>query len=570
MAHGSPELTLYNTLTRAKEAFAPIDANNVRMYVCGPTVYDYAHIGNARPAIVFDVLYRLLRHLYGADHVTYVRNITDVDDKINARALRDFGVDIDASRLSLNEAIRKVTEPTYDQYQKDVAALGCLEPTFQPRATEFVLPRADGKDDMVGMIQSLINRGHAYEAKGESGREVLFDTTSMADYGQLSKRNLDEQQAGARVAVEAHKKHPADFVLWKESSAEEPGWDATFRVDGADVVIRGRPGWHIECSAMSAAYLGEVFDIHGGGLDLIFPHHENEIAQSRCAHGSAVMANYWMHNGFLQVEGRKMSKSEGNFVTIQDLLRTMSFGGRMWDGEVLRLAMLKTHYRQPIDWTVRLLEEAHSNYWDLVDTRYRFEPTEVEPAFLNALLDDLNTKEAIDILLGLNESAIKGDTEAGGRLVASLHLLGFLEEGIHRIGLAWGRGNDGSVEVLEEQIPEQMLAFVPHNAPFWSAVRRIEKTEIEPGEYVPAEVVEEIKRYGQFAGERASIGDVFYEPKRSLRANETVGKRLALIREKNWAEADKIRDELLAQGIQLKDGKDPETGERVTTWEVVR
>ena len=236
--------------------------------------------------------------------------------------------------LSLNEAIRKVTEPTYEQYQKDVTALGCLPPTEQPRATEFVLPRADGKSTWSTLIQSLIDRGHAYEAKGE----ILFDTTSMADYGQLSKRNLDEQQAGARIAVDAHKKNPQDFVLWKESSAEEPGWEASFRLaDGSTKAIRGRPGWHIECSAMSAAYLGEVFDIHGGGLDLIFPHHENEIAQSRCAHGTDVMANYWMHNGFLQVEGRKMSKSEGNFVTIHELLETEKFGGRKWPGEVLRL-----------------------------------------------------------------------------------------------------------------------------------------------------------------------------------------------------------------------------------------
>ena len=228
MTDGSNPLRIYNTLTRTKEDFVPIDPDHVRMYVCGPTVYDYAHIGNARPAIVFDVLYRLLRHLYGEDRVTYVRNITDVDDKINARALRDYGAEIEAGRLSLNEAIRKVTEPTYDQYQKDVTALGCLPPTHQPRATEYVLPRADGRADMVSLIQSLIDRGHAYAAKGE----ILFDTASMPDYGQLSKRNLDEQQAGARIAVDAHKKNPGDFVLWKESSDAEPGWDATFTVDG--------------------------------------------------------------------------------------------------------------------------------------------------------------------------------------------------------------------------------------------------------------------------------------------------------------------------------------------------
>jgi cysteinyl-tRNA synthetase len=324
-------LRLYNTLTRRKEDFKPLDAANVRMYVCGPTVYDFAHIGNARPVIVFDVLFRLLRHLYGKHAVTYVRNITDVDDKINARALRDF------PELPLNEAIRRVTEKTANQFQADVKALGCLEPTQQPRATEFIA-------EMIDMIVTLIAKGHAYEAGGE----VLFSVTSMKDYGQLSNRKLEDQQAGARVAVDAHKRNPGDFVLWKLSSAEEPGWESPWG--------RGRPGWHIECSAMSKKYLGEVFDIHGGGLDLIFPHHENEIAQSRCAHGTSVMANVWMHNGFLQVEGQKMSKSLGNFVTINELLDEKKFGDRKWPGEVLRLAMLKTHYRQPIDWTVTSLE----------------------------------------------------------------------------------------------------------------------------------------------------------------------------------------------------------------------
>jgi cysteinyl-tRNA synthetase len=303
-------LTLYNTLTRQKEPFTPIDSQNVRMYVCGPTVYDFAHIGNARPVIVFDVLYRLLRHLYGESAVTYVRNITDVDDKINARALRDF------PNLPLNEAIAKVTEKTADQFQADARALGCLDPTVQPRATDNIA-------GMIEMISTLITKGNAYTAAGE----VLFDIASMKDYGGLSNRKLEDQQAGARVAVEAHKKSPGDFVLWKLSSANEPGWDSPWG--------RGRPGWHIECSAMSKRYLGEVFDIHGGGLDLIFPHHENEIAQSRCAHGTSVMANVWMHNGFLQVEGQKMSKSLGNFVTIQDLLATNKFGGHPWFEDTL-------------------------------------------------------------------------------------------------------------------------------------------------------------------------------------------------------------------------------------------
>ena len=363
-------LRLYNTLTRQKEDFKPLQPDNVRMYVCGPTVYDFAHIGNARPVIVFDVLFRLLRHLYGADKVTYIRNITDVDDKINARALQDY------PKLPLNEAIRLVTEKTANQFQADVKALGCLEPTAQPRATEFI-------DQMIDMIRVLITKGHAYEAGGE----VLFDVSSMKDYGALSNRKLEEQQAGARVAVEAHKKNPGDFVLWKLSSAEEPGWESPWG--------RGRPGWHIECSAMSKSYLGEVFDIHGGGLDLIFPHHENEIAQSRCAHGTKVMANVWMHNGFLQVEGQKMSKSLGNFVTINELLDTDKFGGRKWPGEVLRLAMLKTHYRQPIDWTVNALQEAESkSHCEFGQDAFA---SQLRPAtrICGSLLDDLNTLEVL-------------------------------------------------------------------------------------------------------------------------------------------------------------------------------
>jgi cysteinyl-tRNA synthetase len=474
---GSKGLRLYNTLTRSKEDFAPIDPDNVRMYVCGPTVYDFAHIGNARPVIVFDVLYRLLRHLYGEAHATYVRNITDVDDKINARALRDFGADIASGKLSLNEAIRRVTEKTADQFHKDVASLGCLPPTFEPRATEFVQPRPDGKTDMIGLIQSLIERGHAYEAAGE----VLFDTASMPDYGQLSKRPLDEQQAGARIAVDAHKKSPGDFVLWKLSSPEEPGWDSPWG--------RGRPGWHIECSAMSSAYLGEVFDIHGGGLDLIFPHHENEIAQSRCAHGTHAMANVWMHNGFLQVEGQKMSKSLGNFYSINELLETDTFGGRKWPGEVLRLAMLMTHYREPIDFSVRKLEEAENTLrkWkraaDLAEGEGKIPDSVVE-----TLSDDLATYGAFQHLTQLASEASDGDAPAASSLKTALEFFGF----------------DVSAEV-DHAVVEASIA-----------------------------------------------------------------RRLAVIAEKNWAEADRIRDELLAQGIQLKDGKDPATGERITTWEVKR
>jgi cysteinyl-tRNA synthetase len=478
MSDATTSLRLYNTLTRTKQDFVPIDARNVRMYVCGPTVYDFAHIGNARPVIVFDVLFRLLRHLYGDAHVTYVRNITDVDDKINARALRDFGGEIASGKLALNEAIRRVTEKTASQFHKDVAALGCLEPSVEPRATEFVEPRADGKVDMISLIQSLIKRGHAYVAAGE----VLFDTGSMPEYGQLSKRNLDEQQAGARVAVDAHKKSPGDFVLWKLSSPEEPGWDSPWG--------RGRPGWHIECSAMSAAYLGEVFDIHGGGLDLIFPHHENEIAQSRCAHGTDVMANVWMHNGFLQVEGQKMSKSLGNFYSINELLESDTFGGRKWPGEVLRLAMLMTHYREPIDFSVRKLEEAENTLrkWKRAADLAPGEAKEVPQGVIDALSDDLATYAAFQLLTQMAAEAAEVN-EAAAALKASLRFLGF--------------------DVASAAVDEDKVA-------------------------------------------------------------RTIASRLALIAAKNWAEADRIRDDLLAQGVQLKDGKDPVTGERVTTWEVKR
>jgi cysteinyl-tRNA synthetase len=460
----SHTLKLYNTLTRDKAVFQPLDPNNVRMYVCGPTVYDYAHIGNARPVIVFDVLFRLLRHIYGEAHVTYARNITDVDDKINARALRDH------PGLPLNDAIRAVTERTEQQFQADVKALGCLEPTVQPRATDNIA-------QMIAIIEKLIARGHAYAAEGE----VLFDTRSMSDYGQLSKRPLDEQQAGARIAVDAHKKNPGDFVLWKASGHNEPGWESPWG--------RGRPGWHIECSAMSARYLGEVFDIHGGGLDLIFPHHENEIAQSRCAHGTHVMANVWMHNGFVQVEGRKMSKSDGNFVTINELLETETFGGRKWPGEVLRLAMLMTHYREPIDFSVKRLEEAENLLakWPVAEAG----GAEPDESVLDALSDDLNTVAAIQALHALAQAS-HSDPDARARFAASADLLGLLPKPVE-VDEAIAAGIDALVEM-----------------------------------------------------------------------------RLELLKAKNFAEADRIRNELAEKGIQLKDGKDPVTGERVTSWEMKR
>ena len=371
------------------------------MYVCGPTVYDFAHIGNARPAIVFDVLFRLLRHVYGESHVTYVRNITDVDDKINARAVRDF------PDLPLNEAIRKVTETTAAQYQKDTTALGCLPPTEQPRATDNI----EGMQNLIGSLQQ---RGHAYEAGGE----VLFDVQSMPDYGALSGRDLSENLAGARIAVEAHKKNPGDFVLWKLSSPEEPGWNSPWG--------RGRPGWHIECSAMSERYLGQTFDIHAGGLDLIFPHHENEIAQSRCAHGTPTMARYWLHNGFLQVEGQKMSKSLGNFITINDLLTTEKFGGRKWPGEVLRLAMLMTHYREPIDFTVKRLEEAEDKLkgWQRSAAAAKGTGTP-DASVIEALSDDINFHRAAVAMDVIARKANRGVDTAVECLAATLAFFGF-------------------------------------------------------------------------------------------------------------------------------------------------
>ena len=463
------DLRLYDTLTREKRTFVPLDPANVRMYVCGPTVYDFAHIGNARPVIVFDVLFRLLRHIYGENRVTYVRNITDVDDKINNRAARDF------AGLPLNEAIRKVTEKTAAQFASDVAALGSLPPTFEPRATDFVLPRADGKADMVTLIKQLIARGHAYEAGGE----VLFDTASMPDYGALSGRKLDEQRPGARVAVDAHKKSPLDFVLWKQSSGDDPGWESPWG--------RGRPGWHIECSAMSAAYLGEVFDIHGGGMDLIFPHHENEIAQSRCAHGTPAMANYWMHNEFVQVEDAKMSKSLGNFVTIRELLAD-------WPGEVLRLNMLKAHYRSPIDWTLKGLEESAKMlddwYWVAADLKAE-RPSE---AVIQALLDDLNTPQMIAALHGLRNSAASGNERDRNQFAGSLRFLGFLSESVAE----------------------------------WKG------------------------RKQQASGVDAKQVDDLISDRAAARAR------------KDFKESDRIRDELAAMGVVIKDSKEG------TTWEIAR
>jgi cysteinyl-tRNA synthetase len=419
------ELKLYDTLTREKRVFTPLDPSNVRMYVCGPTVYDFAHIGNARPVIVFDVLFRLLRHRYGAADVTYVRNITDVDDKINARAAEEYPA------LPLNEAIRKVTETTDRQFHEDVAALGCLPPTVEPRATEHIA-------EMRVLIERLVKSGNAYVEQDH----VLFSVASMPDYGKLARRSLDEMIAGARVEVAPYKRAPMDFVLWKPSKAGEPAWPSP-----AGIKTPGRPGWHIECSAMSWKHLGEIFDIHGGGIDLVFPHHENEIAQSRCAFRTPIMANYWVHNGFLQVEGEKMAKSLGNFVTIRDLLKD-------WPGEVIRLTMLLTHYRQPLNWTANALRESQrtlDHWYELtVDTA----PGILCADVIGALADDLNTPKAIASLHELRTEAAKGNTGACGSLKASAQLIGLLQQ----TAVQWGSFRPASVAIDENKVTALIAA----------------------------------------------------------------------------------------------------------------
>jgi cysteinyl-tRNA synthetase len=479
-------LRLYNTLTRQKDELEKLpgfDPANVRMYVCGPTVYDFAHIGNARPVIVFDVLYRLLRHLYGAEHVKYARNITDIDDKINARAAETAA----AKHISVEQARAEITATTAQQYMDDVAALGCLPPNEAPRATEYV-------GQMVAMIERLVAEGHAYAAEGH----VLFDVSSKADYGKLSRRSLDEMMAGARVEVAPYKKNPMDFVLWKPSDDQTPGWPSPWG--------RGRPGWHIECSAMGEALLGETFDIHGGGIDLMFPHHENEIAQSESVHHGHPLARIWMHNGFLQVEGEKMAKSLGNFITIRELLDTDKFAGQAWPGDALRLAMLSTHYRQPIDWTANALGiAAHTlhqfqnvgelvlglgNDADLADFVANV-GTPPSQGLLEALEDDLNTPAALAHLHELaNRLRDKVDTvNTATQLLTDCMFLG--------------------IDPYRFELVER---------------RRFDETWI----------------------------------------NDLIAARAAARKAKDFKESDRIRDELLAKGIVLKDGP------AGTAWEVKR
>jgi len=453
-------LKLYNTRTREEQPFEPLEAANVRLYVCGPTVYDYAHIGNARPVIVFDVLFRLLRHLYGADHVTYVRNITDVDDKINARAAEE-GV-----------AIGDLTARTTAQFHDDIAALGTLPPTQEPRATDHI-------EAMKAMIETLVAKGNAYAAEDH----VLFEVASMPDYGALSRRSTDEMEAGARVEVAPYKRDPMDFVLWKPSKAGEPGWPAP-----CGISREGRPGWHIECSAMAATHLGEVFDIHGGGIDLVFPHHENEVAQSTCAHDTKLMAQVWMHNGYLQVEGEKMSKSLGNFITIRDLLNE-------WPGEAIRLAMLTTHYRQPFNWTeagVREAKRTLDHWYELTDSVEA--ASDAPPEVLEALQDDLNTPKALAAMHELRHQASKKIEGAAARLKAGGMFLGVLQLTHDE----WTRWRPAMLDLDEDEVGRLIAA------------------------------------------------------------------RIAAREAKDFAKADRIRDELAAMGVALKDG--PEG----TSWEIAR
>ncbi|MDN5786090.1 cysteine--tRNA ligase [Pseudorhodobacter sp.] len=384
-------IKLHNTKTRKKEVFNPIDPENVRIYLCGPTVYDRAHIGNARNVIMFDVLYRLLRHEYGPDHVTYVRNFTDVDDKINAEGLRRLQA---GEAGTLEELIHQRTEETIAWYHADMDALGNLRPDFEPRATEYIA-------EMVAMTADLIAKGHAYEAEGH----VLFDVRSFPAYGQLSGRSVDDMIAGARVEVAPYKRDPMDFVLWKPSDEETPGWDSPWG--------RGRPGWHIECSAMSQALLGPSFDIHGGGTDLTFPHHENELAQSCCANPGEGFANVWLHNEMLQVEGKKMSKSLGNFFTVRDLL------DQGIPGEVIRFVFLQTHYRKTMDWTAEKVAQAEATLRDWAHLCLGFSPDRPSLDVVDALANDLNTSAALTELAEIYKH------RDAGALIASAEILGF-------------------------------------------------------------------------------------------------------------------------------------------------
>jgi cysteinyl-tRNA synthetase len=421
------DIRLTNTMTRQKEKFRPADENRVTMYVCGPTVYSYAHIGNARPPVVFDVLFRLLRHVYGEDHVVYAANFTDIDDKI-IKAAAETGVSI-GELTALYERI----------YREDMAALGVIEPTYRPHATEHI-------PGMLAMIQALVDSGHAYA--GKDG--VLFHVPSMPDYGKLSGLDRDAIVAGARVEVDAAKRDPADFALWKAAKPGEPAearWASAFG--------EGRPGWHIECSAMAAATLGETIDIHGGGLDLKFPHHENEVAQSECAHGKP-MARYWLHNGFLSIDAEKMSKSIGNVKLVHDLLKHYA-------GETMRFALLSAHYRQPLDWTEALLTQSKATLDRLYNALRRLkdvEVAEVDPpeGVLAALADDLNTPQALAELSALATEANKAEGADQARLKAQLLAAGRMLGLLQADPEDWARGDAGEADRIDALVAARVAA----------------------------------------------------------------------------------------------------------------
>jgi len=528
-------LMLYNTLTRKKELFQPLDPANVRMYVCGPTVYDFAHIGNARPVIVFDVLFRLLKHIYeprGA-MVTYVRNITDVDDKINDRAAVEY------PHLPLNDAIRAVTEKTEAQFHADVQALGCLKPSAQPRATEHI-------KEMKEVIERLVEGEFAYVAENH----VLFQVSKMANYGRLSRRSLDEMIAGARVDVAPYKKEPMDFVLWKPSKVagkdganfSEPGWPSPCGIE-----VPGRPGWHIECSAMSWKHLGEKFDIHGGGIDLLFPHHENEVAQNRCAFGQDVMANIWMHNGFLQVEGQKMSKSLGNFVTINELLKN-------WPGDVLRFNMLRTHYRQPIDWTMKGLEESRRLWISMGNAIRDHLPAEFpDTEILAALSDDLNSSDAIVRLNILLNEASAGNMTSARKLRSSLEFMGFFQNFTLNLSITYSESDLNSnpfqvVEGLKASNGDYDLHVIAEHFEKKFA-ERAEATTHLLRKFTAGTTIRDIRP--------------IVENLRTIVKLDSANTDARSI--KNYAAADAIRSDLFDKHIVLKINKDS-----TTSWEVKR
>jgi len=383
-------LNIHNTLSGKKEKFVPINNNKVGMYVCGPTVYDFPHIGNARPLVVFDVLFRLLKKIYGKNKITYVRNITDIDDKI-----------IESSKKN-NKSTKELTEAITTSFHKDCKYLNCLKPSFEPKATQHI-------KEMITMVTNLINNKHAYENE----KHVYFSVSSFEEYGKLSNKNQKELIAGSRVEISKYKKDPLDFILWKPSEANDPGWDSPWG--------RGRPGWHLECSVMSEKFLGKKFDIHGGGLDLVFPHHENEIAQSRCTNKTSNFANYWLHNGFVTFDKEKMSKSMGNIVAINKLRENIN-------GQVVRLALLSSHYKQPLDWNEKLIQESQNTLDKWYGQFEKIDSEELQDEVLNPLLEDLNTPEYISKLHLLYDESSKGNKSSKVKFLTACKLIGLLEE----------------------------------------------------------------------------------------------------------------------------------------------